>query len=128
MGWFDGFPFKSREQMQKEQQDFEKNVFPLGMEQREVALAVLREVTTKKLPDDQKLFAFISAKDRFAKAETEEDGLAQMSKTFIKQSWLKQEDKIAIAALILLESRIESLEDYPTAQQVMERAETVTGI
>lgn len=128
MGWFDGFPFKSREQMQKEQQDFEKNVFPLGMEQREAALAVLREVTTKKLPDDQKLFAFISAKDRFAKAETEEDGLAQMSKTFIKQSWLKQEDKIAIAALILLESRIESLEDYPTAQQVMERAETVTGI
>lgn len=128
MGWFDGFPFKSREQMKKEQQEFEKTVFPFGMQQREVALLVLREVTSKKLPDDQKLFAFISAKDRFAKAETEEEGLAQVGKSFAKQNWLKQEDRSAIVALILLEYRIASLDDYPTAQQVRERAALITSL
>ena len=119
MGWFDGWPFKSKEQQEKEERDFQKRVFPFGMEQRDAALAVLKEGTTSKLKDSEKLFAFICAKDAcLLNGGEAEDGLQKAEATLDKQKWIPKEDRCFILTFMRLEIRATSLEDYPTAEDV----------
>lgn len=126
MGWFDGFPFKSREQTEKERKAFERKIFPLGVDaQRAAALQVLREVTSPGMKDDQKLFAFISSKDKYLDQDTRSEGLALVRFHLKKQRWVSEEDMAAVAALVVLENGVLSLEEYPTAQQVQQAAAAI---
>lgn len=125
VGWFNGWPFKSKEQQAKEEREFENRVFPLGEAQREMALGILRQVTSKKLRDNEKLFAFISAKDRYVQAEEDPDALELSRAQLIKMNWLKEDDLAPILALVVLDARVQSLSDYPTLEAVLERAEAL---
>lgn len=118
MGWFDGFPFKSFSQMKREQQDFEKRMFPFGMQQRDMALPVLREVLSPKLRDEERLYAFISAKDTFKRFDDADEGLARARKALRRQSRVQPGDIPLILALVQLDDALASLEDYPTPQAV----------
>lgn len=121
MGWFDGFPFKSREQVEKERKIFVNKIFPLGLEQREKALAVLKEVTGPKLSANEVLFAFICAKEAYLNEEEEEKRVQAALHAMQRQRELRQQDKAAIVALLELELGIDSLESYPTAGQVKQQ-------
>ena len=118
MGWFDGFPFKTREQAAREAKEFERRIFPLGMEQKGAAQQVLEDLLDKKLSVNEKMFAFISAKDLCYKEEDFDNGLVLARKHLEGQRWLSLQDREYVLTLIVLENNIPSLDRYPTAQQV----------
>lgn len=120
MGWFDGWPFKSKEQMDKEAKDFQERVFPFGPTQKDAALAVLQQgVKGKRVKDEEKLFAYICAKDACLLNGGElEGGLQAAETTLNKQKWIPEEDRRFILTFVRLEIRAPSLEEYPTAEDV----------
>lgn len=122
MGWFDGFPFKSREQMARERQEFEDRVFPLGMEQRDYALRILQELLPKKLPDEEKLFAFISSKDTYKSNKDPEKGLQLARTALLRQRHLTEEGVAAVLALVRLDDQAQSLAEYPSVEAVRKAA------
>ncbi len=123
MGLFDGWPFKTREQEEKEKKDFEKRVFHLGIEQREAARAVIKEGTSAKLKDKEGLFAFICVKDAYTQGEEDNNGPEFAQNAMKKQKWIKKDDMKFIYALVCLDVRTSSLETYPTAEDVHEYME-----
>ncbi len=123
MGIFDGFPFKSREQMEREQKEFEKRVFPHDIEKtKALALDRLRPYGEKKpgklMADNEVLFSYISAKDIFVQAGGGEDGVAAAKKALKRQSWLPKQMVEAVLALVKLEENRDGLEDFPTADDI----------
>ena len=127
MGWMDGFPFKSRAQLEKEQKEFEKRVLPLGAEQKEAALGVMRALMPQRMREDEMLFAFISAKDAYTKEEDEETGRAAVRHQLERNIRMKEPGKSYILALILLDTQVVSLEEYPTPAEVLALANTGAG-
>ena len=123
MGWFDGWPFKSKEESEQERVAFEKRVFPFGEAQRECCKAVLEQIiTAKKMRDTDKMFAFILAKDRFAKGEQSEESMEAARRELSKMRWMPPEQMELLLALVRLDARLPSLEDYPTAEDVLRAA------
>ncbi len=119
MGLFTGWPFTTKEQDEREKKDFEKRVFPLGMEQKDAALAVLKEGLSSKLKDNEILFAFICAKDAcLLNGGEEEDGMEKAKEALKKQKWVPKEDKEFILTFMRLEMRAESFDEYPNVDQV----------
>ncbi len=118
ISWLEGWPFKSKEQQDKEQQEFSARVFPLGEGQREKALAVLRQVASPKLRDSELLFAFISTKDRYVQNDCSPEALEKARVQLNRLRWMKKPDTDMVLALVRLDSLAESLEDYPSADAV----------
>lgn len=127
MGWFDGFPFKSKQQREKERREFERLVFPFGVEeQRAAARKVLNEMLPgKKIQDEQRLYAFICAKEAYLTCEEAGEEVDAALRTMRKQPWITDEFAASILSLIRLEKNIESLEEYPTAEEVQAAAPTI---
>lgn len=124
MGWFDGFPFKTKAQIEKEQKDFQDKVLPFGLPQRDKAKEVLRQLlTTPKLGDDEILFAYLCAKDAFKQQDEAELGYKEGMHSLRKGTRLALEEKKLVLALILLEEDISGLEEYPTAGMVQQKAQ-----
>lgn len=118
MGLFDGWPFKSKEQLERERRDFEKRVFPLGEAQRTMAAALLAELMSKKLKEDERMYAYISAKDKYTQEDEEERAMHLARQTLMQQKWLTDSDRLVALALVRLEIGIEGLDEYPTADRV----------
>ena len=123
MGWFDGWPFKSKEKMEKEQRDFEQRVFPFGEGQRDKAQAVLVQLSTGKQSIQEMMFAFIHAKDNYTQEEDADKALARSNAVMDKLRWRKIQDRQLVQALLLLDLSAPSLEEYPTAEQVQAACE-----
>lgn len=119
MGLFDGFPFKSREQQEKESKEFARRVFPFGLEeQREAVRQLLRPLVSPRLDDQEMLFAFISAKDKYIDEEKSEEGLQLARGVIRRQPSISEQDREIILAAVRLEAEAVSLDDYPTPEQV----------
>lgn len=122
MGLFSGFPFQSREDMEKEKQEFLSRVFPLGLEQRDAAQKVLEELLPQKKHHREYLFVFISAKDRYTSSDRSEAVLEKAVNQAGPRKWLTQRDKNIISTLVRMDVDVTSLEEYPTPQQVLQQA------
>ncbi|MDL2324353.1 hypothetical protein LJC61_04285 [Ruminococcaceae bacterium OttesenSCG-928-A16] len=123
MGWFDGFPFKSKEQREKERIKFQTKVLPFGEPQKKAALLVLKQLAGTKLQDEELLFAFFSAKDKYISGLEDDEALEAAAAAIKKHPRLTPADKQNVVALVHLEYGIESLDNYPTPQQVLQAAE-----
>lgn len=121
MGLFDGFPFQSKDEVERQRQDFEKRVFPLGLKQREAARLVLRKLIPHVKNDSELLFAFISSKDVYMINEQSEKAFALARAQMKKLRYFSEEDKDKIMALLLLDVRVSSLEEYPTEEDVLKK-------
>lgn len=122
MAWFEGFPFVSKEERERRDREFKKRLVPCGLEEsREHLQAVLKEL----FPDlDTKdgMFAFYDAKDSYTKNDKGELGRIAAMKRLKRLKWIDDRKMYIFMALIELESEIDSLEDYPTKAQVLDRA------
>ena len=123
MGWLDGFSFKTKEQREKESKAFEKQVFPLGIWQRDAARAVLEQFEMPKISSEQRLFAFICAKEKHTEKEDAREALQSAADELNRHRWLPPNARTVITALLLLEAGAEDLERYPTAEQVRQKAQ-----
>ncbi len=127
MGWFDGFPFKSKAQMDKERAEFEQRIFPLGLEQRDEALRLLRQFFSRKRKDDEVLYAFISSKDSYTRAQNPEDSLKRIHTKLRKHNKFSDNEIQVIMALLPLDAGAESLEGYPTAEDIKKQLDEPKG-
>ena len=120
MGWFDGFPFTSKEDRERKRNDFEKRVLPFGVEdQREKLAETLKALFPEFNPIDT-MFAFYDAKDGYTLKETKEEGVEAALKRLRRQKWVDGRVEKIMLRFVELESGITSLDVYPTAEQVLE--------
>lgn len=122
MGWFDGFPFKSREQIEKDRKRFQGRMLPFGDPQKQAALAVLKQVASPKLREEELLFAFFTAKDKYLLGQEDSTEVEDAQRALKRVPGLLPQDKQIVVALVLLDCALTSLEEYPTPQQVLETA------
>jgi len=120
MGWFDGFPFTSKEERERRKKDFEKRLAPFGVEdQREKQKALLKELFPK-IDQIDVLFAYYDAKDAYTKKETPEEGHVAARIKLRKARWIDGRNETIMIRLIEIELALESLDDYPTKEDVLE--------
>lgn len=122
-GWLDGFPFKSKAQMEEERMEYQKKVLPMGAQQREKALAIMQSTLTGKLNDEEKLYNFFVLKEKYMKSETRSSGIAAMQEQLRKSRWVTRQDGVVLMAFVILEVAVLSLEEYPTVQDVQREVE-----
>ncbi len=121
---FHGFPFVSREQLEREERDFKNRIFPLGIEQREHIATILSEVIPEVRNESDRLYAFISAKDAYMQEYTYDAGRAiSLARDAIRvMRWKNSHLENLILSLIILELPLTSLDEYPTAEMVRQKA------
>ena len=129
MGWLDGgwpawlSPPQSKEDQQRQMEELDARIFPLGAEERARVTDALRRLLSSKFGDPENLFTFVAAKEAYVRKTDSEDGLRAGWKILGLQGWLKKRDRALVLALIELESGIGSLEDFPADAEIIHRAE-----
>ena len=119
MGWFEGFPFVSKEERERRRKDFEKRVVPFGVEaQREKLKGTLKELFPGVDSTDA-AFAFFDAKDAYTKKETKEEGYVAAQIKLRRTRWIDAGKEAIMLRFIELESEITSLDEFPTAAEVL---------
>jgi hypothetical protein len=102
--------FTSSEERKRKEREYEKKIFPLGIEQRELALAALRPHIGARVKDAELLYAFIVAKQKYLDAEND----FTAAESYIKKSGSFTEDETRrILTLIKLDEGAGSLGEYP---------------
>ena len=112
------FTFVSPEEKRRRDRDFVEKIFPLGLEQRELALQALRPLIRPKISDEILLYAFIAAKEKYLDDFEQKAAVACLQ----KQPFFSDTEKSYVAALILLDVKVKSKAEYPCADDVKEAA------
>ena len=120
MGWFDGFPFISKEERDRRRRDFEKRVTPFGVEEQREKLTVMLKKLFPRVNTTDAMFAFFDAKDAYTYKETKEEGYMAAKARLRKQRWIDGRNETIMLRFIELENGLTSLDDYPTAEQVLD--------
>jgi hypothetical protein len=119
MGLFDGFPFTSKEERERRRRDFEKRVVPFGVEeQREKIREILKELFPG-VDNTDAVFVYFNAKDAFTNKETKDEGEFAARQRLRNVKWIDGHGIAKILRLIELESQITSLDEFPTADDVL---------
>ncbi|GHU67416.1 hypothetical protein AGMMS49983_18550 [Clostridia bacterium] len=122
MGLFDGFPFTSKEDRERRTKDFENRVAPHGVEAQRDRMREMMKELFPEMDSKDAMFVFFDAKDSYTKKEKGEAGRAAAAARLKKLRWVDERKTQIILAYVELESEIESMDDYPTAEQILARA------
>ena len=120
MGWLDGFPFVSKEERERRRKDFEKRVVPFGLEEQREKL---KETLTDLFPKADIIdatFVFYDAKDAYTHAEDKIEGRIKAKRKMQKVRWIDGRKEAMMLRFVELESEIKSLDEYPTAEDVLD--------
>ena len=118
MGFEDLYKFISSDERRKRELDFQKKIFPLGLEQKDFVLNALRPLVNSKIHDFNLLYAFITTKQKFI-----EDSECSARAHLEKQSSLSNAEKTYVMSLVLLDACVNSLEEYPNTSSIKSFAE-----
>lgn len=123
--------WKSKEQQQREQEEYEKWAFPYGTKQRGALVKLMLEVFPKE-NEQTTLIAFLTCKELFQKAcKTPDMVTAAIEKmlTDVKQykRLVRKKDMPYYLALVLADKKISADCVYPTAQEIITTAEGFTA-
>jgi len=119
MGWFEGFPFTSKEERDRRRKDFEKRVTPFGVEEQREKLGALLKELFPEIDKMDAMFAFFDAKDAYTYKETKEESYAAAQNKLRRIKWINRRNEVIMLRLIEIESGIASLDEYPTAKGVL---------
>jgi hypothetical protein len=120
----------SKEEQAQRRDDMSRRVFRFGDEgQRPVVAKVLDDLygNTRRFSDQDQLFAYISARNVYALAyeRNPADATGAAARQLRNLGWRKEERIRILLALLELDQRAPSLEEYPTADQVRAHAPAV---
>ena len=109
----DIFKFVRPSEARQRDRDFKVKIFPLGMEQRDLALAALRPLIKPKIHNEELLYTFITAKQKYI------DDSEHIAYIYLKrQKQFSDDERAHIMELIRLDISAKSLEEYPTAENL----------
>jgi len=120
MGWFEGFPFTTREERERRRKDFEKRLAPFGVEEQREKLKVTLGELFPGIDQQDLLFAYYDAKDAYTMKETDEEGHRAARFKLRKARWIDGRKETIMIRLIELEKAMTSLDDYPSAEDVLD--------
>ena len=120
MGMFDGFPFVSKEERDRRKRDSDKRLVPYGLEEQRKCLKKTLNRLFPDLSSQDALYVYYDAKDAYTKNEKGEPGRIAAMKKLKAHKWIDDRKLMLFMKLIELESEIESLEDFPTAEDVIQ--------
>ncbi|MDR1134818.1 MAG: hypothetical protein LBL49_01355 [Clostridiales Family XIII bacterium] len=116
---FLGLSFESPEERRQKQKEFEKKIFPFGLDaHRELVKDRLAQIMTSPILDEERMFAFIVAKEKYLLEDNSAEGMMRARLQLKKIRDLNEADIELIIALVHLDSRLTSLEGYPTPQMI----------
>jgi hypothetical protein len=120
MGLFDGWPFRSKEEIERRNREFNERVMPLGETQKELALAVLGKLKPPKSRNSDKelLYGYLVAKDKYVQESKGQDGMNAMSRELDRMAFLSDEEKRVIRTLVQYDSEIINIDYYPSADKI----------
>jgi len=119
MGWFDGFPFVSKEERERRSREFQKRVAPFGVEEQREKLRVVLEELFPDLDQTDAMFTFFNAKDAYTYKETKEEGEVAARIRLRRARWMDGQKETIMMKLLEMEMAITSLDEYPTAKDVL---------
>jgi hypothetical protein len=120
MGLLDGWPFRSREDIERKNREFNERVMPLGDRQKDLAMALLGELKPTGSRNDRKelLFAYLVAKDKYVQKGKGEEGSEAMNAELKKLRFLSEHEQRIIKTLVRYDSEIIDINYYPTAEKI----------
>lgn len=107
--------FERADERRQKGLEYQKKIFPLGLEQRDAALLALRPHISNKINDAEALYSFVISKETYLKANGDMDAVVLL---LDKRRFLTDSEKASIIALLRLDAAVQNLEDYPTADDV----------
>jgi hypothetical protein len=119
MGLFDGFPFVSKEERERRRKDFEKRVVPFGVEEQRGKLRETMKELFPKVDTTDAIFVFYNAKDAYTNKETKVEGEFAARQKLKNVKWVDGRAMAIILRFIELESEITSLDEFPTAEDIL---------
>lgn len=125
MGFADWFQLPSLEERKKQSLAYQKEIFPLGLTQRDLALKRLRQAVSLSIADSELLYVFIVAKQTYLEAEID---AVHTARTYLKKHKLfSEKEENLVLALILLDTQVTSLETYPQMGDIEQKSEDEFG-
>jgi hypothetical protein len=120
MGLLDGWPFRSKEEIERRTREFDERVIPLGTRQKDMAQAVLEELKPAGSRNVKKelLFGYLVGKDKYVLKGKGEELMIAMGMELDKLKFLTPEEKRIIKALVKYDSEVINLDYYPTAEKI----------
>lgn len=122
MGFLDEWPFKSQAKRNEENDAFMRRCLPLGMEQRDMLAKLLSPLIKAKMSREEKLFAYLVAKEIFLKGEGSEGAVAQVYDKLRQLRFKDAGDRRVIVALLRLDARLTDLASFPAPEAVLAAA------
>jgi len=119
MGLFDGFPFVSKEERERRRKDFEKRIVPFGVEEQREKLKETMKELFPGVDRTDAIFVYFNAKDAYTLKETKEEGEVAARMKLKNVKWVDGRAIAIILRLIELETGIMSLDEFPTAKDVL---------
>ena len=132
LGEFNLFTWKSKEKLQKEQDEYAKWAFPYGQKQRDNLEALLREVFPKtSVP--LALIPFLTCKelynDALEKSGSREKAIHELSSKQINyKQIIKKKEMSTYIALVIADSEIDEQCEYPTADAIRMSAQDLVSL
>jgi hypothetical protein len=123
--WFNGWPFKSKEQREREDDAYRAQMFPLGVD---TEMAAVKEVLSQLFSGEKKydpeitLFMFLSSKQVYLDAQSSAAGKALVKDRLAQIGRWTGERAELMAAFVSLECRARSMEEFPTEEAVRAEA------
>ena len=127
MEWRDLFRIVGKEEQERRTKEYEDRIFHLGApDHKKKVSEILAEASTGEKADPAMLlYAFIIGKDSYLYSAPGVNGdgaaLLAIKRTLSKNSQLHP----FVLALIRIDSRVASLEDYPTIDEIISEAEKI---
>jgi hypothetical protein len=122
MGWLDGFPFVTKEERDRRAREFENRLLPYGLEEQRNCAKQTLKALFPDLDSVDSMFAFFDAKDAYTKNEKGATGRAAAEAKLKRLKWVDARMTKILLSYIELESEIHSLEQYPTPEEIIDRA------
>jgi len=127
LGDINWFSFKSSATAKKEQEAYAKWAFPFGQEQRDNLEKLLKDIFPKE-PTPVLLIPFLTCKelyeeifDKVGSTDAAIDAMINKQKSY--KQILKKKTLTIYLALVLADAEIDELCKYPSADQVLKKAE-----
>lgn len=125
LGDYNFFQFKSKEQTDREAEEYAAWAFPYGEKQREILASRLKELKVKD-SENLMLISFLTCKELYEKAlketQSEEDVLRNLiAKAGVYKQIVRSKDLSMYIAMVIADAAIDENCEYPTADELRER-------
>ena len=115
--------FKSKEEREKEYNEYKNKMFPLGESQKDLAVSLLNSLISKKSFSNYALFYFLVSKEKYM--EKGDDAINTLQKYIMMRNTFNIEEANMIISSAILDLKTASLDDYPTKEEVLEKVKSI---